>query len=345
MWEAMANALRGYGYSVATGILSAEQFGVPQTRRRAFLLASLDGPVSMPRPTHQRYVAPRKTGPERYRDAPAPAVLGGNGSGELAGGSNSRRARQAPPPEPHPTLFEAPEPERIVLAEDVGLLPWVSMAQALSWGATARPSLTVTTPNGAGASTHILGGGSGSDAATTREREAGRWIEGPSPSPSVTGGGGATGGVEVFASKAARARAAAAVQFVALRTGNFTARDHRGQRGVPYERPATEPAPTIRGAGIDEWVTERPATTVNGDPRISEPGRHDPEVSGSQQANAVRVSIAEAAVLQSFPADFPWQGSKTAIYQQIGNAVCPLLAWHVLGAIPSVKASRSARAA
>jgi DNA (cytosine-5)-methyltransferase 1 len=87
-----------------------------------------------------------------------------------------------------------------------------------------------------------------------------------------------------------------------------------------------------RNVGGKGWVDTRPATTVNGDPRISEPGHHDANVSGSQQANAVRVSLAEALVLQSFPADYPVRGTKTKQYEQVGNAIPPLLAWHVLRA-------------
>ncbi|WP_019588048.1 DNA cytosine methyltransferase [Deinococcus apachensis] len=41
---------RELGYSVVAGVLSAEQFGVPQKRKRAFFLGVRDGAVSLPRP-------------------------------------------------------------------------------------------------------------------------------------------------------------------------------------------------------------------------------------------------------------------------------------------------------
>lgn len=55
VWHAIARALRAFGYSVWTGIVRAEQYGVPQTRKRAILMARLDGKVEPPTPTHSRY--------------------------------------------------------------------------------------------------------------------------------------------------------------------------------------------------------------------------------------------------------------------------------------------------
>lgn len=52
IWEAMAKVLRDEGYSVATGILNAEQYGVPQSRKRAILVARLGGEARLPEPTH-----------------------------------------------------------------------------------------------------------------------------------------------------------------------------------------------------------------------------------------------------------------------------------------------------
>jgi DNA (cytosine-5)-methyltransferase 1 len=56
VWDACAPVLRAAGYSVVTGVLRAEQFGVPQTRKRAVLMARRDGfEARLPEPTHARF--------------------------------------------------------------------------------------------------------------------------------------------------------------------------------------------------------------------------------------------------------------------------------------------------
>lgn len=46
-----------------------------------------------------------------------------------------------------------------------------------------------------------------------------------------------------------------------------------------------------------------------------------------------RLTVEEAAVLQTFPRDVPWQGRQSARFRQIGNAVPPMLGYHVASAV------------
>ncbi|PWJ08778.1 DNA cytosine methyltransferase [Streptomyces sp. NWU49] len=65
VWEAYAKALQNEGYSVDCGLLGTEAYGVPQTRKRAVLIARMGNePVELPAPTHRTYRkgVPRNSG-------------------------------------------------------------------------------------------------------------------------------------------------------------------------------------------------------------------------------------------------------------------------------------------
>ncbi|MFK8844737.1 DNA cytosine methyltransferase [Streptomyces sp. Ac-502] len=65
VWRAYAAVLREEGYHVATGVLRTEQYGLPQTRRRAVLVAHRGIPVHLPEPTRRAY---RKGVPQHEGD-------------------------------------------------------------------------------------------------------------------------------------------------------------------------------------------------------------------------------------------------------------------------------------
>lgn len=113
-----------------------------------------------------------------------------------------------------------------------------------------------------------------------------------------------------------------------------------------------EPSATVSGGGTEaggaepfanagyraklaDWVHHRPSTSVVGDARIGRPGHKGRELGGESHfaIDSVRVTVAEGGVLQSFPPDYPWRGSRTKQYQQVGNAIPPLLAAHILAAL------------
>ena len=98
--------------------------------------------------------------------------------------------------------------------------------------------------------------------------------------------------------------------------------------------PCEAPAPVMTTQAA-HWAWERPATTVVGSycpDVIASPGYRTQESRQNAEAS-IRVTVAEASILQSFRPDYPWQGSRSKQFEQVGNAVPPLLAAHVLSAI------------
>lgn len=219
VWEMYAKELRDIGYSVWTGNLQAEMYGVPQTRKRAFLLAS--------------------------------------------------RAKEAAPPEPTHSRYYPRNPTKL----DEGVKPWVSMADALWW-----------TEDGFMVSNY----GSGGDASKRGVRLF------TDPAPTVT-------------SKIDRNRL------------------YVDEGGANYAEVREPP----------EWTFNRPSTTIVGTfkPEIVAAPGYRTTVSRQNAPDSVRVTVQEAGVLQSFPADYPWQGAKGKQFLQAGNAVPPLLAEAVLSAL------------
>ncbi|MEK8070716.1 DNA cytosine methyltransferase [Rhodococcoides navarretei] len=55
VWKAIGRVLAANGYDVCHDVLRTEQFGVPQTRRRAVLIARRNGKAALPPETHQAY--------------------------------------------------------------------------------------------------------------------------------------------------------------------------------------------------------------------------------------------------------------------------------------------------
>ena len=174
------------------------------------------------------------------------------------------------------------------------VLPWVSMADALGWDETA----TIRPARGTG----------------MIERHGDR-PDHPATEPAPT---------------------------IISKTRSWTVRP--GERPPAYvngnqenaaRRSVDEPAPTVpfgRRSNDVRWACDRPATTVVGSFRpdiIAAPGYRTSE-SRQDAPRSVRVTVQEAGILQSFPADYQWKGSRSKQYEQVGNAVPPLLAARVL---------------
>lgn len=174
-------------------------------------------------------------------------------------------------------------------------LPWVTMAEALGWGMTDRPFLTISPGTEAGGQDPAGIGGSGARKVLTEARESANWR---------------------------------------LNTG--TDWKTGGTRDDAQTKTLDGPAPTVSGESLTQWQLRqwafgRPATTVATEPRVFQPGGHvandgrDNSKMKRRSEGTLRVEVDELAVLQGFPADFPFQGTRTSQARQVGNALPPAL--------------------
>jgi DNA (cytosine-5)-methyltransferase 1 len=358
LWSMFAGLLAGHGYQTAVGVLSAERYGVPQTRKRAFLIASLDGPVALPAPTHRSYNPRRSEIPDDemafepwvsmaealgwgMTARPGLTVVAGNkrgGSGAVKRLAHEReRGAWVEIRRGGERIHEGFDPmsapgqavtSRVDRWQTRGVPACTSSEQAAeppaegheSWPAR-RPAPTLVTTRRSKAGALV-----GRQLAPGQGCERGGWAwragnqrnsairHAQTPAPTV-----------LFGHRANK------VEWVPCA--------YETRQGGARPRPISQPAPTMLAAGLAKgtpiWAGERPATTVACDRRVHPPGHKenasDPPGRYQQRrgANAVRVTVEQAAILQGFPADYPWQGAKTRQFEQVGNAVPPPLARHV----------------
>jgi DNA (cytosine-5)-methyltransferase 1 len=299
IWDVYKTLLEEIGYAVDVRVWSSEEYGAPQTRQRASLVALKADPLAgrltgLHAPaTHSRYYprdkARRDEGvPSFVTIAEALGRFGAIRSNYGTGGDASNRGER-----------NHDEPAATVTGK-VGRNKWLFAGAGATALQTSRqqprtedePAHTVTgsrsaawVPDGSrlldDGETVVLGDVRASRG-TVRDLDE--------PSPTITG---------------------------SLDNGNY-----RWQ-------------PVVAVPGDTSWVETRPSPTVVGSFRpdiIAAPGyRKAGDPPRQKTPGSIQVSVEEAAMLQTFPADYPWFGSKTEQYQQIGNAVPPVVAQAVVG--------------
>lgn len=76
VWNAYAAALRDYGYSTWTGVLDSSSYGVPQTRKRAYLIARRDGVAAIAPEASTTRVTMREAIGWGLTTIPSPTITG-----------------------------------------------------------------------------------------------------------------------------------------------------------------------------------------------------------------------------------------------------------------------------
>jgi len=368
LWRVYARQLKAMGYWTWAGILNAADYGVPQTRRRAFLLASLDRPVEPPAPTHAQggaetlfgSLAPWVSMAEALGwglpGDPSPIVMTARNrqtGADALNGSSWRR-----------DWFDRQQEAGNWVARQLRGAGMVDRLGGRPDRPVTEPAPTVRANGGSNASPGFVFVRTGANSMVTG-RTGSRAGDGDvqpyerditEPAPTVDGKVGSAWRLVAGKRALPGDRSIPRTLDQPAPTMGFghdaagwafelhTQRDQRpdGSRQVVSD---DRPAPSLTAKSGGQWVFDRPATTIAGDPRCWPPGhkvneddrrrRPDADERYGDRAGteAVRLDISDALILQSFRPDYPVQGTKTAQFAQVGNAVPPRLAAHVLAAV------------
>lgn len=265
----LRNDFRALFPFVEARVLNCADFGLPQSRERLVIQASMTGPINWPRPTHSEE---------------ALALV------KHVRGQTSSLARS-----------EIAALHRIASGESNGaedLLPWVTIRQALGqvWVRHQSPSGETHQREGAfNPAYHKVVGGGGNPHHPGDKRTYRELTDTPSTTITAQAGGGAGN----------------AGPFVQARLGPEPER---------LDRPSTTVMTTeVKGTRGEHMRKLLPSGKVSGG--LDRTSDHLYLATGRR-----RLTVEECAVLQGFPRDWPFHGTKTAKYRQVGNAVPPVLA-------------------
>ena len=287
VWEAIAHVLRAHGYSVWTGLLEAADYGVPQTRTRAILMAHRDRAVTPPEPTHAKDPAPGLFGTLEQWVTMADA-LGWTGTvgfprRDDRGGDGYRERDVRDVREPAFTLTEKARSWTLNTGRRWPKGGDRSGAQAVDRGAGPAPALTAIS----GGQWLLMENEPEDVTLGDRYTSHGTIRRGDQPAPTLT---------------------------ASLDNGNTRWEREPGLVGTHVEADVAEEKP---------WAYERPATTLATRPLVADPGTNANRFNGATKSrnDGIKITVEEALVLQSFPPDWPVQGTRTAKFRQVGNAI------------------------